>query len=223
MRHLLITAVLLAAAPASAQETSRRSEMDLVGGARSEDAPEATLEAGLASPDAVELPPVGGPSTTRLQEALDRLVQVELALAGQGGGAAPMVAELDEVRRMLQSLLVESARCEERSQRPPAPATPGAAATWAPARVDSLARRIDETSFTADKMQLLRDEVADGRLSAEQAGLLVERFAFSRDRVEALVFLHPRIVDPENFAELLSSLKFASDRESVRAQLGLPP
>ena len=68
---------------------------------------------------------------------------------------------------------------------------------------------------------MLESELESERLTSAQAWSLAELFDFSRDRVEALVFLHPRVVDPENFVELLSSLKFESDRATVRSRLGL--
>jgi hypothetical protein len=88
-------------------------------------------------------------------------------------------------------------------------------------RLDRVVRAIESASFNRAKMDALVRELKDAHVTAVQAGRLVELFSFSRDRVDALLFLHPLVVDPENFEALLSALKFESDRQAVRAQLGL--
>jgi hypothetical protein len=88
-------------------------------------------------------------------------------------------------------------------------------------RFQEVVAAITSVSFSEGRMQELRSELAGERLTAAQAWALVELFDFSRDRVEALVLLHPQIVDPENFGALLAGLKFESDRETVRSRLGL--
>jgi len=89
------------------------------------------------------------------------------------------------------------------------------------ARLRGVKRAIDDAPFKEGKMQVLTDQLRDARVSSEQVAELIELFAFSRDKVEALVFLHPRLVDPERFDDLLATLKFASDRMAVRQRLGL--
>jgi hypothetical protein len=88
-------------------------------------------------------------------------------------------------------------------------------------RFQQVVAAITSVSFSEGRMQELRGELAGERLTASQAWALVELFDFSRDRVEALVLLHPQIIDPENFGALLAGLKFESDRETVRSRLGL--
>jgi len=89
------------------------------------------------------------------------------------------------------------------------------------ARLQNVKRAIEDAPFKEGKLQVLTEQLENVRLRTEQVAELVELFAFSRDKVEALVFLYPRIVDPERFEELLSSLKFASDKMTVRQRLGL--
>ena len=88
-------------------------------------------------------------------------------------------------------------------------------------RFQQVVAAITSVSFSEGRMQELRSELAGERLTASQAWAIVELFDFSRDRVEALVLLHPQIIDPENFGALLAGLKFESDRETVRSRLGL--
>ena len=88
-------------------------------------------------------------------------------------------------------------------------------------RFEQVVAAMTSVSFSEGRMQQLKTELKAEVLTSSQAWALVELFDFSRDRVEALVFLHPQIVDPENFSDLLSGLKFESDRETVCSRLGL--
>lgn len=88
-------------------------------------------------------------------------------------------------------------------------------------RFEQVVGSITAITFNEGRLGQLKSELESERLTSAQAWSLAELFDFSRDRVEALVFLHPRVVDPENFGELLSSLKFESDRATVRSRLGL--
>ncbi|MBJ93796.1 MAG: hypothetical protein CMP23_04890 [Rickettsiales bacterium] len=88
-------------------------------------------------------------------------------------------------------------------------------------RFMGVIRAIEDAPFKEGKLQVLTEQLRDARVDTEQVARLVELFAFSRDKVEALIFLHPRLLDPGRFEELLSSLKFASDRIAVRERLGL--
>jgi hypothetical protein len=89
------------------------------------------------------------------------------------------------------------------------------------ARLRAVKRAIEDAPFKEGKMQVLTEQLRDTQVSSEQVGELIQLFAFSRDKVETLVFLYPRLVDPDRFDELLSTLKFASDRLAVRQRLGL--
>ncbi len=88
-------------------------------------------------------------------------------------------------------------------------------------RFEQVVGSITAITFNEGRLRQLKSELESERLTSAQAWSLAELFDFSRDRVEALVFLHPRVVDPENFGALLSSLKFESDRATVRSRLGL--
>jgi len=89
------------------------------------------------------------------------------------------------------------------------------------ARLRGIKRAIEDAPFKEGKMQVLTDQLRDAQVSSQQVEELIELFAFSRDKVETLVFLYPRLVDPDRFDELLATLKFASDRMAVRQRLGL--
>jgi len=89
-----------------------------------------------------------------------------------------------------------------------------------PEQLRTIVREVEAISFTEGKMAVVTNQLDSETLTSEQASSLLELFGFSRDRVDLLVFFHPRITDPENFDGLLSALKFESDREAVRNQVG---
>lgn len=203
----------------------------------------------VAHPEEVAVAPasVGDPHASltalaAIEEAVERLVQLEVSLASAGtpGGAAAR-QELATVRSRLRDALVAVGQLQgEQDLRewlraeglvaPSARVDPleGAGAeaevatgALADAELRGLATTIEAAPFNEGKLQALREGLEGRLVSSDQASRLLELFSFSRDRVDALVFLHPRIADRENFGVLLSALKFESDRKAVRDRLGL--
>ncbi len=238
-------ALFLALAPAAV--VAGDSELDMLGEQVKPTAPEKPAAAEQPKPvpealreDLAAEADAGVRASALLQVALDRLVNAELLLVGEGTETAVALADLEAARQSLQAALVEVRRLREGadlklwllqnellvSTAEPAPAEPEPVVDAAPESMPgeaftAVVAAIQDVSFTKGKMQVLTRELESARVTTAQAGALVELFSFSRDRVDALVFLHPRVLDPENFVGLLSSLKFESDRENVRNQLGL--
>ena len=186
-----------------------------------------------------------------LRHALDQVAALQLLLAEGHEGEGPVrgQSELGNVRRALENALVEVARLEqdlslrqwlEGEGLKAALAEVDRAAVDAPVTeqltaedgheavvaIEEVAlrgvkRAIEDAPFKEGKMQVLTDQLQEFHLRTEQVGELIELFTFSRDKVEALVFLYPRLTDPESFEDLLGTLKFASDRMAVRQRLGL--
>lgn len=208
-------------------------------------APETAPAAPAATPATeVEAPAVatGEEAIRLLSQALDRISALQLLLGNiEGVDQARALVELDEARQSLQSALIEVGRLQQDTElrvwlrseglvAPPVAAdeaaipgeeSPAPPAGLAPDTFRALVAAIESVSFTEGKMDVLTRELATDTVTSNQASRLVKLFSFSRDRVDALVFLHSRIVDVENFDSLLSALKFESDRETVRNQLGL--
>ncbi len=223
-------------------------ELDLLGGSDARaagstapgDAPAPTAELPSDRPLPEGKDP-GTQATLLVSLALDRLAGLEMLIATSSGAGDrdATLRELAGVRQALHAALVEVGRLREGAdlrdlldQRgalnpPPAAGTPPAPpAAPDPAAVSAdefkgITASIAKIAFTTGKMQELVGRLEGRRVTTAQARQLVELFSFSRDRVDALIFLHARIRDPENFDGLLSALKFESDRASVRSQLGL--
>ena len=240
----LLIALLLLPGLASAQ-----SEEEQQTGAPATEAPAADADEASEPEDAadagfvIDRVPIEADlaAAVAIEDAVERLVQLEVALAAESSPRVDAARkELAAVRgRLRDALLAVGALRAEQDLR--AWLIEAGAVTLRPAAADpvedldsdagdggmdeaalrSLTSAIEAAPFNEGKLQALRDGLVEHRISTNQAATLLELFSFSRDRVDALVFLHPRLSDGENFGVLLSALKFESDRKAVRDRLGL--
>ncbi len=184
-----------------------------------------------------------GAAVAAIEEAIERLVQLEVSLAASATpGSEGARRELATVRSRLRDALVAVGQLQgEQDLRdwlreagvvePTEPVAEGdadlaqveeaATGTLNDAELGTLTTTIEAAPFNEGKLQALREGLQGREVTSEQASSVLELFSFSRDRVDALVFLHPRIADGENFGVLLTALKFESDRKAVRDRLGL--
>ncbi len=244
MRNLtLILALLLALLPGVLQAQS--DEETLVESTGS-DAPEPEAaspeEAALGeTPDAP--PNASGAAVVAIEEAIERLIQLEVSLAASAApGSDGARQELATVRSRLRDALVAVGQLQaeqdlrdwlreagvvEPTDAPTeedadlAAAEEAATGALSDAELRTLTGTIEAAPFNEGKLQALREGLEGREVTSDQASSVLELFSFSRDRVDALVFLHPRIADGENFGVLLSALKFESDRKAVLDRLGL--
>ena len=173
-----------------------------------------------------------------LGRLIDQVVELEVRLGREGGGPIGR-SELAAIRVTAQDALVHAGRLrqerdarrwfEERGPVVDAPPPKGdaivAAAPAAPRFDDGAIARLESqiqaAPFNEGKLAALRDGLGGRGLTAPQAARLLDLFSFSRDRVEVLVLLHPRLTDRDRFDSLLAALKFESDRQAVRDRLHL--
>lgn len=177
-----------------------------------------------------------------IKEALDRLAAIELAVSrGETSSVKPeLVAVRNELLDALVALgqlrqdrdtrvwleesgyaIVKTQDILEEDDADGASNPSGARGPLRSSEVDVLKRSIEGAPFNEGKLQLIQEGIAGRTLTAIQAEALLELFSFSRDRVEVLVFLHPKLEQDEDFRRLLMALKFESDRQAVRDRLGL--
>ncbi|MEO8496229.1 MAG: DUF4476 domain-containing protein [Planctomycetota bacterium] len=78
-----------------------------------------------------------------------------------------------------------------------------------------LVKNLKQQSFDDQKVEFL-ESFAKGRpLSCAQATEIVKTFSFDEGRARAAILLHPGLVDPVNFFEVLKVLPFESSRKQV--------
>ncbi|HEY0840877.1 MAG TPA: DUF4476 domain-containing protein, partial [Vulgatibacter sp.] len=129
-----------------------------------------------------------------------------------------------DLRRGLESLGARLARLERsiRSSRPVnvdrlPPRVVAGPVPMNPASFASLHRSVAAASFGSDKLVLLRSALRENWVAVEQARVLMGEFMVSRDRLDALRLLWPRVVDRENGYRFYEDFVFASEKNAVQA------
>ncbi len=97
----------------------------------------------------------------------------------------------------------------------PAPA-PAAPAAMSAGSFSSLRSSVASASFSDDKLDLVRSAAARNYFSCAQVGSLVDTFAHSSDKVDAVRILRHRVVDPQNAHTLSAHFSFSDDKSTVQ-------
>jgi hypothetical protein len=82
----------------------------------------------------------------------------------------------------------------------------------------ALVQAVNAESFGDAKLDVVR--TAEGGLTVEQVGQLVDLFSFSEEQVKVVEITSPRLVDRQNAFKLYSHFTFDSDKKKVKAILG---
>lgn len=109
---------------------------------------------------------------------------------------------------------------------PPIPTPPQSPPYVGPAPMRGIAfadllARMQRLSFGDEKVGLARDAASSGNyFTCEQVSQLMKSSAFADEQVKIAAALYPRVVDPQNFVQLTSTLTFDSDRDKLRQLVG---
>lgn len=82
----------------------------------------------------------------------------------------------------------------------------------------ALVEAVKAESFGDAKLDVVR--TAEGGLTVDQVGQLVDLFSFSEEQVKVVEITNPRIVDRQNLFKLYSHFTFDADKKKVKAILG---
>jgi hypothetical protein len=127
-----------------------------------------------------------------------------------------------KVRARMEDLIAQmEKRCDD-LQKQVAGLNPTPART--PVNDAELARfvkALQAEAFDDKKLPLLKDYARGNYFSSAQAAMLVKQFVFGKGQGEAAILLHPRLVDPANFYQVLGVFTFDADKDKVRQALGL--
>ena len=240
MGLLLLAALAMPPLSAHADEEDEL-RMPPSGTVREPEAPPASSTSSAAASSAATSSDPADGAEAAIKAALARLSAVEIALArGLTSGTRDEISALrGELHDALVALgqlrqdrdtrawledqgyaVVLSARSAEQTSTA-TNAVPGVPGPLSEDEIEHLRRDIAGAPFNEGKLTLLEEGIRGRTLTAAQAETLLELFSFSRDRVDVLVFVHPRLDRREDFGRLLSALKFESDRQAVRDRLGL--
>ncbi len=81
----------------------------------------------------------------------------------------------------------------------------------------SLIALLESTSFSSDKLDVVKTAAARNRFTVAQVGEILDTLDFSGDRLAAVKVLRERIVDPENGFLLARHFDFSTDKEKIAA------
>lgn len=82
----------------------------------------------------------------------------------------------------------------------------------------ALVEAVKAESFSDAKLDVVR--TAEGGLTVDQVGQLVDLFSFSAEQVKVVELTNPRIIDRQNAFKLYSHFSFEADKKAVKAILG---
>ena len=85
---------------------------------------------------------------------------------------------------------------------------------------NSVVLRVAAESFDSGKLELLADATVDRWYTAAQVRRMLEEFSFDRDKIEAAVVMHPRVVDMKNWFKVHDAFSFDSSKEELRRRVG---
>jgi hypothetical protein len=102
---------------------------------------------------------------------------------------------------------------------PSSPAPPSPAMTQT--TFVGLLTKMQRLSFGDEKLGLARDAATSGNFfTCEQVMQLMQTSAFADEQIKIGATLYKRVVDPQNFVQLTSTLAFESDRDKLRQLVG---
>ncbi|MFZ5438381.1 MAG: DUF4476 domain-containing protein [Myxococcota bacterium] len=82
----------------------------------------------------------------------------------------------------------------------------------------ALVAAVKEESFSDGKLSVV--QTAEGGMTVEQLGQLVDLFSFGGDKVKVVELCRDRLVDRQNAFKLYSHFTFDADKQKVKALLG---
>ena len=104
-------------------------------------------------------------------------------------------------------------------QQPPPGPMP--AMPMPPHRFQKLLEQVQGLPFQNEKLARIRDYLSpDTMFTTAQIGQLMTTTAFGSERITIAALLWPRVVDPENFPDLVALLTCESERRELRRKLG---
>jgi hypothetical protein len=125
------------------------------------------------------------------------------------------------VREKLERALARAERRAEALQRFTAPGGPAGPAAMTDGEFARLLQAVRAEPFDNRRLPLIKDAARHAHFTCAQATELVKVMSFGDGRTGAAVALHPRLVDPANFYQVLGAMQFDAEKDKVRRALGL--
>jgi Domain of unknown function (DUF4476) len=102
-----------------------------------------------------------------------------------------------------------------------AKSAPMAPAVLTAADIDKLVNGLSKEPFDPGKLTYLENFGASNPLTCQQAARLLKGFTFDEGRIKAAALLYPKLVDRQNFNEVLDTFVFDTNKAAARKAVGL--
>jgi hypothetical protein len=87
--------------------------------------------------------------------------------------------------------------------------------------LDKLVKGLAKEPFDPGKLTYLENFGASNPLTCQQAARLLKGFTFDEGRIKAAALLYPKLVDRQNFNEVLNTFVFDTNKAAARKAVGL--
>jgi hypothetical protein len=218
----LVSALLLASAPASAQPPTAAPERAQSERAQSERARDERVQAERHGRPGGILPrtPVVL-EREHLQQRLARLeelLEVALERSRGGQGRGQLRRALEEVDG-LERLVAEAPEIRDGGRPPPGPRPlPPSPAVQPldPQELRRLTAALERESFDDGKLRVLSEAASRQYFLVEHVAQLLPQFRFADAQLKAVRAVWPRVLDRQNGYELYGAFRFDSEKEQLR-------
>jgi hypothetical protein len=86
---------------------------------------------------------------------------------------------------------------------------------------EKLLKGLKQEPFDQGKLTYIENFATERPLNCEQAATLLKCFAFDDVRIKAVKVLYPKLIDRQNFNDVLSAFAFESNKAAARKAVGL--
>lgn len=155
-----------------------------------------------------------------VKTAKETLQELQLDLR-EVKGLAAAVTDKNLRARLEKAIAQMEHRCEELAKQLQAVTVTPAKQAVSDADFAKFLKALQGQSFDDGKLAILKDYSRQSYFTSAQAATVVKSHTFSKGQTEAAITLHPRLVDPANFFEVLGVFTFDSDKQAVRKALNL--
>jgi hypothetical protein len=154
----------------------------------------------------------------RAREEVDQIVKDlrEARTIAQRVGDRPMRDQLELI--LGRAELRARGLSDDLARAKPAPVAP---ALLTAADLDKLVNGLSKEPFDPGKFTYLENFGATSPLTSQQAARLLKSFTFDDHRLKAAQLLYPKLVDRQNFNEVLDTFVFDANKAAARKAVGL--
>lgn len=131
------------------------------------------------------------------------------------GGKAKLREAYDELND-IRALIAEAPEVRGYQNPGPVPPPPPVYHPISEAKLQKVMNAMSRESFAKDKMKVLEEVAGGNYFLVGQVQQVLKQFQFSKDRLQAVRLMWPRVLDRENGFQLYGSFQFSNDKAELK-------